>query len=307
MRIFKRNFDIIATFVFIFLMIVLTAANVLPQSSTQISRKCPGASPSPARTKVEIEKDGDINVVNCSTKQTAITGTVSVTGTASFTGTLDIPSITRSGILAATFATDASVILGDQSVSSNGVVLTVSNLNSPFGGIIAATNGQNFTAGDIGGGNSTQINVVDSSTLIRLRAAGAVDIGDTAAASSSTVLKVDAANSKFDFLGGSGNGNTVDFDASKQFLLKRTITAGGTTGNQTINDRPAGTVNFAAATAAITVTNNTVTTSSIIIITARTNDATCLVKNYVPAAGSFVINMTANCTAETSVGFIITN
>lgn len=88
--------------------------------------------------------------------------------------------------------------------------------------------------------------------------------------------------------------------------LDRTITAAGTTGNQTINDM-AGTVNFAAAATALTVTNALVTTSSIIVVTARTNDATCTVKNYVPAAGSFVINMTAACTAETSVGFVVTN
>lgn len=83
-----------------------------------------------------------------------------------------------------------------------------------------------------------------------------------------------------------------------------TITAAATTGNQTIN-KPAGTVNVAAAGTTITVTNSLVTASSIISVLARTNDATCAVKNYVPAAGSFVINMTAGCTAETSVGFMI--
>lgn len=90
------------------------------------------------------------------------------------------------------------------------------------------------------------------------------------------------------------------------FKLRRTITAGGTTGNQVIN-LPAGTVNFAAAATALTVTNSTVTANSIIITTTRTNDATCTVKNVVAGAGTFTINMTAGCTAETSVGFLVTN
>jgi hypothetical protein len=90
--------------------------------------------------------------------------------------------------------------------------------------------------------------------------------------------------------------------------ITRTITTAGTTGNQTIN-KVAGTVNFAAGTgtAGLTVTNSYVDASSIIVPVTRTNDATCAVKNVVPAAGSFIIRMTANCTAETSVGFIVTN
>jgi hypothetical protein len=88
--------------------------------------------------------------------------------------------------------------------------------------------------------------------------------------------------------------------------LPSTVTATGTTGNQTIN-KMTGTVNVAAAGTTITVTNSLVGTSSIISVTARTNDATCSVKNYVPASGSFVINMTAACTAETSVGFMVVN
>ncbi|MDI1240387.1 MAG: hypothetical protein PSX80_00525 [bacterium] len=88
--------------------------------------------------------------------------------------------------------------------------------------------------------------------------------------------------------------------------LRRTVTTGGTTGNRTINFLN-GTVNFAAAATSLTVTNSTVDTSSIILATARTNDSTCSVKNVVAGAGSFVINMTAGCTAETSVGFLVLN
>lgn len=92
----------------------------------------------------------------------------------------------------------------------------------------------------------------------------------------------------------------------RQHYVDQTITAGGTTGDRTIN-KAAGTVNFAAAATAITVTNSLASTSSTIYAMARTNDATCSVKDVVPASGSFTINMTAACTAETSVGFLVVN
>lgn len=85
-----------------------------------------------------------------------------------------------------------------------------------------------------------------------------------------------------------------------------TITAGGTTGNQTINNR-AGTVNFAATATSLTVTNNQVTANSIVMAVIRTNDATAEIKNVTPSAGSFVINLSAAATAETSVGFYVLN
>jgi len=104
------------------------------------------------------------------------------------------------------------------------------------------------------------------------------------------------------------NGTSIVFDLAgvTSINLQRTITAGGTTGNRTIN-LPAGTVNLAAAATSVTVTNSTVAATSIVFAIARTNDSTCAVKNVVPSAGSFVINMTAGCTAETSVGFLVTN
>lgn len=85
-----------------------------------------------------------------------------------------------------------------------------------------------------------------------------------------------------------------------------TITSGGTTGNQTIN-KPTGTVNFAAAATAITVTNSLCTTSSTVFAVVRTNDTTAVIKNVVPGNGSFVITLNAAATAETSVGFWVIN
>lgn len=91
-----------------------------------------------------------------------------------------------------------------------------------------------------------------------------------------------------------------------QLIVPKTITAGGTTGNQTIN-RMSGTVNFSAAATALTVTNSLVTANSIVMAVVRTNDATATIKNVVPAAGSFTINLNAAATAETSVGFFVVN
>lgn len=95
-------------------------------------------------------------------------------------------------------------------------------------------------------------------------------------------------------------------EAEGEFTLNRTITAAATTGNQTIN-KPAGTVNIAAAGTTVTVTNSLVTTSSIVFAVIRTNDGTATIKNVVAGAGSFVITLTAAATAEVSIGFWVTN
>jgi hypothetical protein len=96
----------------------------------------------------------------------------------------------------------------------------------------------------------------------------------------------------------------IENDGKISYLA--TNTPAGTTGAQTIN-RPSGTVNFAAGASALVVTNSLCTTSSIVFATVRTNDTTAIIKNVVPAAGSFTINLDAAATAETSVGFFIIN
>lgn len=91
-----------------------------------------------------------------------------------------------------------------------------------------------------------------------------------------------------------------------RFSVPTTVTAGGTTGNRTIN-KISGTVNFAASATAITVTNGFVTANSIVMAVVRTNDTTATIKNVVPSSGSFIITLTAAATAETSVGFFVVN
>lgn len=88
--------------------------------------------------------------------------------------------------------------------------------------------------------------------------------------------------------------------------IEHTNTAAATTGDQTIH-KSSGTVNFAAAATTLVVTNDYVTTDSIIFAVIRTNDATAVLKNVVPAAGSFTIRMATAPTAETSVGFFVIN
>lgn len=104
---------------------------------------------------------------------------------------------------------------------------------------------------------------------------------------------------------------TVDTTATEVLRLKGngsivvpvTITAPGTTGNQTIN-KAAGRVNIAAAGTTVTVTNSLVTANSVVLAVAATADATARVTSVVPAAGSFVIN-TVSVTAETAFNFLV--
>lgn len=86
--------------------------------------------------------------------------------------------------------------------------------------------------------------------------------------------------------------------------VEATITAGGTTGAQTIN-KAAGSVNFAASATTLVVTNSLVTASSLVFCVVQTNDTTATIKNCVPGSGSFTITLTAAATAETRVGFFV--
>lgn len=94
--------------------------------------------------------------------------------------------------------------------------------------------------------------------------------------------------------------------AWKQLFIDSTITAGGATGDQTIN-KSAGSVNIAAGQSSITITCDKCTASSIVLAAIATNDATAIIKNVVPASGSFTVRTTAAVTAETRVNFWVLN
>ena len=110
---------------------------------------------------------------------------------------------------------------------------------------------------------------------------------------------------------GAGRYNTyMDGTAPNYFAgdmqFGKTVTAGGTTGAQTIN-KTAGSVNFAAAATSLVVTNSLVSTSSIIVATVATNDTTMKSVQAVAAAGSFTLYANAAATAETRVNFLVIN
>ena len=119
---------------------------------------------------------------------------------------------------------------------------------------------------------------------------------------------IDASNGDFTIQvkGGGSFADAFYIKSNTNIQFPATNTAAGTTGNQTIN-KTSGTVNIAAAGTSITVTNSLVTTSSIVFAVIRTNDTTAVIKNVVPAAGSFTINLNAAATAETSIGFFVIN
>jgi hypothetical protein len=116
------------------------------------------------------------------------------------------------------------------------------------------------------------------------------------------------------YVGGNGSGNLIMSVLTTGMTLNSgvlkvpvTITAGGTTGNQTIN-KISGTVNIAAGSSSVTVSNSTVTANSIVFAVIRTADATLTsIKNVVPSSNSFVITGNAVASAETSIGFFVVN
>jgi len=99
-------------------------------------------------------------------------------------------------------------------------------------------------------------------------------------------------------------GNALVFNGD--IRLDKTVTAGGTTGAQTIN-KPIGSVNFPSTATSLVVTNSLVTTSSVITATVGTNDATMKSVAVVAAAGSFTLHANAAATAETRVNFQVFN
>lgn len=147
---------------------------------------------------------------------------------------------------------------------------------------------------------------IDQATTTGTLSGGIVRFGDYSSGGNATRFTITDSSQTF-ALAATSNLGIFDLGGILRYNLNRTITAGGTVGARTI-DKPAGTVNFAAAATSLVVTNSTVSTSSIIFTTMRTADTTCtFVKSVVPAAGSFTITLNAGCAAETSVGFLVTN
>ena len=101
-------------------------------------------------------------------------------------------------------------------------------------------------------------------------------------------------------------GGFTTLTATGDVSVSKTITAGGTTGAQTIN-KTAGSVNFAALATSLVVTNSLVTANSVVLATVATNDATLTSIQVVAGAGTFTLYANAAATAETRVNFIVIN
>lgn len=173
-------------------------------------------------------------------------------------------------------------------------------------GASARANGSSFVKINDGSVNVFDLQTADAASNTQL-------ILKTGATASQTLL-LETRNSSTGvptISGGSGIGVGVgspggvnNFYGDQRF--DKTITAGGTTGAQTIN-KTAGSVNFAAAATSLVVTNNLVSTSSVILCTVGTNDSTMKSVACVAGAGSFTMNANAAATAETRVNFLVIN
>lgn len=310
--------------------------------TNQIYRPCPGST-TPA--KVDVQSGGKIEVKPCTTKGS--NGRVTILSSDGLNSTLSeegasgglIEIVTGAGGVTTSVAESGSggnielttgrggastVAAGNTSGTGGRIELSAGDGGDRTGASGTAGTGGNIIidagrggTGTGGAANGTageiRIGTVNRSQIEIGTANSKTIIGDVGGTGNATTLTINDEAGEVAIGGNAtltiGNASPVQFVAgSGPIYLDRTLTTAGTTGNVTIN-KMAGTVNIAAGagTAGVTVTNNSVTANSIVYVTARTNDATCAVKNVVPAAGSFVLRTTANCTAETSFGFFVTN
>lgn len=105
---------------------------------------------------------------------------------------------------------------------------------------------------------------------------------------------------------GTVGGLNLSGNALCTFKVPKTITAGGTLGDRTIN-KISGSVNFDTAATTLMVTNSLVGPNSLVFAQVRNNDAAAFVKNCSVTTGAFVITLGAPAAAETPVGFFVTN
>jgi hypothetical protein len=188
-----------------------------------------------------------------------------------------------------------------------GYGITTGNSNSNFG----RDAGRNITTGSSNStfGFNAGRYLADGSTALATPS-NCVFIGASTKASADGVT----AENVFGYNATGIGSNTTCIGASSNtktqiygdIILDKTVTAGGTTGAQTIN-KSVGSVNFAAGATSLVVTNNRVTASSIIIATVATADATMKSVVAVAASGSFTLTANAAATAETRVNFIVIN
>ena len=137
-----------------------------------------------------------------------------------------------------------------------------------------------------------------------------VGIGKTLDVSSGTLNVADNQISGDKIEGGTIEATNVTTLTSNKILASsKTITSGGTTGNQTIHSM-AGSINFDSSATSLTVTNNLVDANSVIMLTKGTaiNGGTAIRNMHVvPASGEFTIHLDFSYARETKVYFLVIN
>lgn len=252
----------------------------LAQNPNTIKQKCQSPYGS-TYGKVQITSSGDINVNPCPTKSTTFTGTVILPqGGSPVSGTGSNNHVTR---------WTGTNTIGDTGLVWNGTIFDVQNTAGDATFFLRMTPSAlgigNFSVGESSTAFFGLSDSIDSATV---RGVGGVGIDSGVGTTSITAA-------------------ILDLSGSSNIKLFRTITAGGTTGNQTIS-KPNGSVNVAAGAASIVITNTLVTTSSTLIATLNTADATCtFVKSAVPTANTITVTLNAVCGAETRVAFWVFN
>lgn len=108
----------------------------------------------------------------------------------------------------------------------------------------------------------------------------------------------------YSYVGTKGATDTWNVSTDGLIGIQGTLTAGGTTGAQSIN-KPMGTVNFAAGASTLVVTDSLVTASTPVSCTLQTNDTTAKSCGAVPASGSVTLFLNAAATAETKAMFVV--
>lgn len=314
------------SFFLLFLVSVFSVANLFAQSPTTIKKKCGLTS---IYAQVQITSLGDINVNPCPNRTTIFTQNVTLpAGTViaggmfkADNGTAAAPSysfvnstamglyrsadnvvgLSTAGVANATIGAAADTFRSASHVHTD-VAATAEFAETLTPG--AATLGS-YLVGDDTGAGRTHLGIVNSSGTVTVQGI-IVTAGDSkATVGGLSTTWTDSTNTvKTD-----NTAHTVIKDETgvNKYNIQKTNTAGGTTGNQTIN-KPGGTVNIAAAGASVVITNNTITTSSLPFVTLRTADATCtFVKSAVPTANTLTITLNAACGAETSVAWFVLN
>jgi hypothetical protein len=232
------------------------------------------------------------------------TGSVSNVSSTSTTGAVALSSGNNAGTSPTGSVTGTT---GDNTGSggSGQAFLRTGNTESGASGSIDLTSGSVIGVGaasdsgeiDIISGSITDATSTGNTGII------SIDTGDNAGSGPSGDIIINSGNTT----AAGGTGVRGDLAINVNVIeIPLTVTTTGTTGAQTINSM-SGTVNFAAATSSLVVTNSMCTTTSIVFAICRTNDTTAIVKNVVPANGSFTIHLSVVATAETSVGFWVIN